>query len=142
VNRCTAVERLLAELYAGLREAKPARAGTCFADDAEALFIGTDPAEWWVGAPAIRRNLRAMLRDTGGVDFASTEPRGLRAGNTAWVTDRPTFRLPDGMEIPVRVTATACRIEGEWRFVQAHISLGLNSHLPPEVIAITSRPLE
>lgn len=142
MERCTAIERLLGTWYDRLRDPDGEAAADTFAADADTLFVGTDPAEWWTGDTAICGKLSNVLHETGGLNLVQAEPRGFRLGNTAWVSDRPYFRLPDGSEIPVRVTATACRVGAQWRFVALHMSLGLNSHLPPEVIAITSRPLE
>jgi hypothetical protein len=142
VERCTAVEQLLVQFYDALREPRKDIAADLFAAGPDALFVGTDPAEWFTGHASISDELGAMLDDTGGIDLIQTGPRAYRNGPTAWVADQPVFLLPDGAQVPVRVTATACETDGDWRFVQAHLSLGLNTHLPPEVVAITSRPLE
>ena len=39
--------------------------------------------------------------------------------------DRPKFRLPDGTEIPLRMTFVFVREEGEWKVAQQHISIGV-----------------
>jgi SnoaL-like domain len=142
VERCTAVERLLVRFYDALRDPQQDAVAGLFVSDAETLFVGTDPAEWFTGAESIVSELSTMLSDTGGIDLIQTDPRAHQQGPTAWVADQPLFLLPDGAQIPVRVTATACVIDEEWRFVQMHLSLGINTDLPPEVVAITSRPIE
>lgn len=141
MERCAGIEQLLAEFYGTLRSPTGRRTVGGFASDPDALFVGTDPWEWWSGGTAIRRRLAAVLRDTDGLDLIGADPRGFRDGNVAWVADRPLFVLPDGTQIPVRVTAVACQIDGRWQFVQAHLSLGMNSQLPPEVVALTSQLL-
>jgi len=43
-------------------------------------------------------------------------------GDVGWFDDRPTMRLPDGTELPLRLSGVAARVDGEWRVVQLHLS--------------------
>ena len=46
-------------------------------------------------------------------------------GNVGWVADRPTFRLPDGTQIPFRSTIVFRKEDGEWKVIQQHISIAV-----------------
>jgi class 3 adenylate cyclase len=44
-------------------------------------------------------------------------------GSVGWVADRPTFVLPDGQELPLRLTAVFHLERGHWKMVQYHLSI-------------------
>lgn len=140
--RSADAERLLVRFYDALREADVERLTSLFAAGGETLFVGTDPSEWFTGDVGIHDELTNAVASAGGLALVQSEPTAFADGSTAWLSDRPWFLLPDETEIPVRVTGVAVQRDGDWRFVQLHLSLGVNSQLPPEVVAITSRPVE
>ena len=44
-----------------------------------------------------------------------------------WAAGRPTFHLPDGTALPLRVTAVVRREGGDWRCVHWHVSVGVDN---------------
>lgn len=72
----------------------------------EAPFIGTDPDEWWEGAEPFLKAMRAQAEALGGrLKVVAGQLQAYREDNVGWVIDHgPTFRLPNGTEIPARHT--------------------------------------
>ena len=87
------------------------------------LFIGTDPEEWWEDSQSIREMLRAQA--AAGVTVIPGEVVAYREGSVGWIADRGSFRLPDGAEVPFRLTAVFHQEDGGWRMVQEHASIGI-----------------
>ena len=95
-----------------------------------AVFIGTDPNEWWEGFEAFREAMRAQSEAIGGggLHIVAGQPRAYQEGNVGWVIDRDAlFRLPDGTEIPFRNTVVFRREEGRWKLVHGHTSIGVRN---------------
>ncbi|GAB1692827.1 nuclear transport factor 2 family protein [Krasilnikovia sp. M28-CT-15] len=92
----------------------------------EAIFgFGTDPDEAYEGSQ-VHRVFREQLAAAGGsVTIVPGEVRAYVEGSVGWVSDNPTFHLPDGVRIPARFTAVAHREDGDWKLVQAHTSVGV-----------------
>ncbi len=89
------------------------------------LTIGTDPQEWWDERNKMRHAFEAQLKELGGARLVAGAPKGYEEGSVGWASDRPIIRMPDGTEIPTRVTAVLHREGGGWKLVQTHISLGV-----------------
>jgi len=89
------------------------------------LAIGTDPTEWWAGYATITRVFKAQLKETGGFQILADTPQAYRDGSIGWVAGRPTLKLPDGTEIPVRLTAVFQKEQNGWKIVQWHFSIGI-----------------
>ena len=94
-----------------------------FADDDGVLAIGSDPEEWWVGNERIAGVFRAQGEALRGSRVENSDPVAYAAGDVGWVADRPTMVMPDGTPVSFRITATAVRTRGKWRFVQWHGSV-------------------
>jgi ketosteroid isomerase-like protein len=95
-----------------------------------AVFVGTDPSEWWEGFEALREAMRAQSEAMGGggLQIVAGQLQAYREGSVGWVIDRDaSFRLPDGTEIPFRSTVVFRREEGEWKLVHAHSSIGVRN---------------
>jgi hypothetical protein len=137
---CPECENLAQELYAALRSGDGAGVSKLICVDDQVLVAGTDPTEWWEGFGIIDRALRISVSDMAGYDLTGASPKAFTEGAVAWVSDSPRFQLPDGAVIPLRVTGVARNDGGAWRFLQLHMSLGVRSDLPPEVVAVVSRP--
>ncbi|GAC1461731.1 MAG: hypothetical protein PVSMB4_20290 [Ktedonobacterales bacterium] len=90
------------------------------------LCIGTDPAEWWSDYPTMVRVMTAQLQEMGasGVRIVANSPQAHQEGSVGWAADQPTIHLPDGTKMPARITLVAHREDGEWKIIQAHISVG------------------
>ena len=115
------------ELYRAIEAGDTAAVERRVSGRAEALFIGTDPAEWWEGAEAFMAAMRAQAEAIGGqIRLAPGRLRAYREGDVGWVVDDgPTLRFPDGNELRARHTLLYRREDGEWRLVHEHVSFGV-----------------
>ena len=111
-------------LHCGLRAR---RSGRCFSQKDGVLAIGTDPAEWWAGYAAITKVFKAQLKETGGFQILADTPQAYSAGSIGWVAGQPTLRLPDGTEMPFRLTAVFQKEQDDWKIVQWHVSIGISN---------------
>lgn len=89
------------------------------------LAIGSDPEEWWAGYDTITRVFKAQMQEMGGFVLADADPQAFSEGSVGWVADYPKMRLPDGTEIPFRITAVYQKENGAWKMVQWHGSIGM-----------------
>jgi hypothetical protein len=90
------------------------------------LAIGTDPDEWRGGYTTIDRGHKAQFQEMGKFQIkAVNELTAFVEGTVGWAADKAEIQLPNGLEIPVRVT-TIFHEEGvEWEIVQHQISVGV-----------------
>lgn len=91
----------------------------------DVLAIGTDPGEWWIGYTTIDRILRAQSKEMGKVIIKAGEISAFEEGTVGWASDKAKMQLPNGKEIPVRVTTVFHKEDGEWKIVQQHVSVGV-----------------
>lgn len=91
------------------------------------LAIGTDPTEWWAGYATITRVFKAQLKETGGFEIIADTPQAYSDGSIGWVAGQPTLKLPDGTEMPVRLTAVFQKEQNDWKIVQWHVSTGISN---------------
>jgi hypothetical protein len=89
------------------------------------LIIGSDPNEWWTGYDTITQVFKAQMREMGGVRCLPGDPQAYRMGDVGWVADRPRFQLPDGTELPVRMSIVFVKEDGAWKVTHQHISIGV-----------------
>ncbi len=89
------------------------------------VFIGTDPNEWFEDITSIRQLLQAQAG--AGITVVPGELRAYREGTVGWVADQGTFKLPDGSEVPFRLTAVFHQENGDWKLIQEHASLGVSN---------------
>ncbi len=94
-----------------------------------AVFVGTDPNEWWEGYEALVEAMRAQEEAIGGdgPQIVPEQIQAYREGSVGWVVDRDTFRLPNGKEVPFRTTFLFLQEDGEWKLVHAHASVGVKN---------------
>jgi hypothetical protein len=94
-----------------------------------AVFVGTDPSEWWEGYEAFVGAMRAQEEATGGdrPRILPDQIQAYREGRVGWVIDRDTFQLPDGTEVPFRNSAIFLREDGGWKLVHIHSSIGVRN---------------
>jgi ketosteroid isomerase-like protein len=94
----------------------------------DVVVIGTDPREWWTGRERAVGTFTTQVREMGGqLQAAPGELRAGAEGAVGWVADNPTFRLADGTELPLRITAVFRREDGAWRCAQWHASMGVSN---------------
>ena len=90
----------------------------------EALtFIGTDPSEWYTDRAPILELVRSQAGS--GVTARPGEIQAFEQGDAGWASDTGAFVLPDGSEMPFRVTVAFLREGGEWRILQVHTSIAV-----------------
>ena len=93
-----------------------------------AVFLGTDPNEWWEGFEAFVQEMRAQSEAMGGMQIVSGQLQAYREGNVGWSIDRDAlFRLPDGTEIPFRNSCLFVQEDGEWKLIHGHTSIGVRN---------------
>jgi len=96
-----------------------------FSQEDGVLAIGTDPEEWWAGYATITRVFKAQLEEAGGFQILADTPQAYCDGSIGWLAGQPTVKLPDGTEVPVRLTAVLRREQNGWKIVQWHFSIGV-----------------
>lgn len=123
------VRRLYAALVAGDADAIDG----AFSQDPGVLAIGTDAAEWWSGWSVISRIFRTQIDEADGDSFAADLRPGVlecfEEGSVGWCQDDPTVVMPDGSEMPARMTLVF-HVEGlAWKILQLHFSFGVENEL-------------
>jgi class 3 adenylate cyclase len=88
----------------------------------DAVFVGTGQGEVWVGSQAIRTAIQVQNEELGLVKVVPGTIRAYEEGNVGWAFDEATVILPDGTELPTRLTLVFHREDGEWRILHGHIS--------------------
>jgi hypothetical protein len=92
------------------------------------VFVGTDPGEWWEGLEAFRQAMRAQLEAMGGMQIVAGQLQAYREGSVGWAIDRDAlFRLPDGTEVPFRNTLVFVQVDGDWKLIHSHSSIGVRN---------------
>lgn len=91
------------------------------------LAIGTDPNEWWAGAATFTGVLKTQLQEMGGFPLVAHDPQAYSEGSVGWMADHPTIRLPDGTEIPIRLTLVFVKENNDWKVVLWHASVGVRN---------------
>lgn len=91
------------------------------------LAIGTDPTEWWTGYATITRVFKVQLEEMGGMQVLADSPQAYRDEAIGWVAGQPKFKLPDGTEMPIRLTAVFQKEQDDWKIVQWHASIGISN---------------
>jgi hypothetical protein len=88
------------------------------------LSIGTDPDEWWAGYDTITKVTRAQMVGLAGSKMEG-DPQAYVEGTVGWYADNVTWTIPSGTVIRARITGVCHKEDGEWKFVQTHISIGV-----------------
>jgi ketosteroid isomerase-like protein len=125
VERSDELRDLMLGFYDALSTGDATFVDRHFSRGADVRAIGTDPQEWWSGQRVVevfREQIEAM---GGRMPVKPGDVEAYVEGSVGWVADRGALTLPDGDELPLRVTAVLHREGGEWRFVQSHASLGV-----------------
>lgn len=110
------VERLWGAFAAGDAEVVMAR----MSEDPHAVFIGSDPNEWWKGDA--RGVIRRQIEESGPVPISLEEIDAWEEGSCGWASARLRIEWA-GVWHDHRWTAVFHLERGEWKIVQAHISL-------------------
>jgi len=116
---------LLEQYYAESEQGNSVFLANLIDPDPGALVVGTDPNEWWVGGEHIVRIWSAAWIQRGGLPVRGSNPSAFREGSVGWLADQAVFRLPNGTELPFRLTAVFRQDGDGWKMVQAHFSFGV-----------------
>jgi hypothetical protein len=91
----------------------------------EVLVIGTDQNEWIEGGERVAEDSKQEIRESTANFSSAGEVEAFVEGSVGWASSRPVWTLEDGTEIPARWTGVFHQEDGEWKMVQAHISVGV-----------------
>jgi class 3 adenylate cyclase len=130
------VRALLLRLYAAFEEQDRDTLRELLSNGAHLVTIGTDPEEWWTG-PASAEILFQQAAEAKHILKPGT-PIAYSMGSVGWVADQAHAVLPDGREVPVRMTMVAAIERGHWRVVQIHVSVGYFNQEALGVLLTTS----
>jgi hypothetical protein len=125
MDRSGEVEALVLACYEAWGTGDVAAFESLLANDETVLLVGTDPNEWWSGRNAIIEALRALLPEVADMEFVPGHPQAFEYGDVAWYADRAAWRLPDGTEVPFRMTGVVIREAAAWKMLQTHLSIGI-----------------
>lgn len=111
--------------YAAIARGDSAFMEHLFSQEDGVIVIGTDPNEWWEGYKNIVHLYKTQLEEVGKLTIVPGDPQAYLEGNIGWVTDRPKFKLPNGKEIPARLSMVFHCDNSEWKIIQQHVSIGI-----------------
>ncbi|MDZ7728607.1 MAG: adenylate/guanylate cyclase domain-containing protein [Dehalococcoidia bacterium] len=97
-----------------------------FADDRDVTFVGTGADERRVGLSQVRDQIERNLDQSRALFFRFDWVRAAAAGPVSWFAAEGVMQadLRDAeLDFPVRFTGVLEVVHGEWRLVQAHLSL-------------------
>lgn len=128
MQRDPELARFIHRMYDVFANGEPEVAAEIVSNSPGVIGIGTDPFEWWVD-DAVLAAFRAQVPEmhAAGMRFRAGDVVAYSEGTVGWIADQPTLLLPDGNEVPMRMTSV-CHREGEggdWKMVQFHLSIGI-----------------
>jgi adenylate cyclase len=126
VEPSTELQAVVGRVFAAINARDSATFINLHADVPGALFIGTDPNEWWVGFETLAAINEAQMGefDAQGAAFEVGDIQAFAEGTVGWAAARPTLVLQDGSSVSLRFTGVLHLHQGIWRLVQWHLSLG------------------
>jgi ketosteroid isomerase-like protein len=130
MEQSSSVQEAMRQFYARFSANDVAAFLPCMAQGTEVMVIGTGPTEWYEGGQGWADAYAEQIAAIPGIRLEGGDIRAWEVGDVGWAADQPTFVLPDGTAIKVRLTTVLCREGGEWRLAQAHASFGV----PDEVM--------
>ncbi len=124
----------MARYWAAISSGDGAGADDIITANDPAVVVGTGPGEGRDGPDAWRQGVRDTVEQLPGVTIEpGSNPRAYEENGVGWLTDEPTWVLPDGTGLRTRVT-TVWHVEGDgWRVVHLHLSVGVPDEMLPEV---------
>ncbi len=121
-----AVKQAMVEFYKRFSAGDVSAFGEQITQEEGAFVIGTDGRQWADGRDAWISGYESQIQQMPGLGLqAGTRLVGYEEGSVGWAADEASVVLPDGSQIPVRITAVFRREGGDWRIVNAHLSLGV-----------------
>lgn len=86
--------------------------------------IGSGPDEGHAGREDWIASYKAGIAEAG-IKLRGDDPRGYEEGSVGWAVDRPSFVMPNGAELPTRLTGVLHKESDEWKIVHLHFSVGV-----------------
>jgi hypothetical protein len=97
--------------------------------------IGTDERQWAEGRDAWVSGYASVVDQLPGLRLqAGDRLVGHEEGTIGWAADRASVVIPDGPEVPIRITAVFRSERGGWKIVTAHLSLGVPDDKLPQLL--------
>src|ERR1700752_350988 len=118
MSRSQAIETLVSKTDEAMKRCVAGAIASLIGTLEPPLMIGTDPDEWVSGTETVNAAFEAQFNAMGGIEVLGSQVEGRSVGTVGWFADRPTFRLSDGGEVPVRVTGVAVLEGNSWKVVQ------------------------
>ena len=125
MEQSTELKNLILQSYKALSEGDYSFFERHLSQTEGVLVIGTDPNEWWSSYATIIKLFKAQMEEMGGFSVSAGMPQAYSEGTLGWAADRAKFKLPDGSEIPVRLTVVFRKESSEWKIVLWHASIGV-----------------
>ena len=134
------ITTLVLQYYTAMTNADISFIDDVTSNASDAIAIGTDPAEVFVGHAAIVewwQGIFDFLLGTPGYPNGGLPtvpngdlPRVNHKDGVAWAADDATWQFANG-DVPFRLTLVFRKEQGQWRIVQQHFSIGVsNTELP------------
>jgi class 3 adenylate cyclase len=89
----------------------------------DTVFIGSDPAEFWVGGPQIRAVLRQQLSEVGRMQIDLRHVHAYEEGAIGWVAASWAATYEDGTVVDFRSSSVARREAEGWKSILVHVSI-------------------
>jgi hypothetical protein len=134
MNESATVREALHGFYERFSAGDVIRFGDGLAGVPNGMVIGTGPAEWYLGRDAWIAAYQEQITAIPGLRIEAGAAHAWELGAVGWAADRPTFVLPDGTPVPVRLSAVFLRERDTWLPVQAHFSLAVPDEKMGEVL--------
>lgn len=120
------VKQAMVGFYERFSGSDPGAFGEFISTDADAWVIGTDWGQWEIGHDRWIAAFETQMEQMPGLKLqAGDRLMGYEEGSIGWAADQPSLVLPDGTEVPLRLTAVFRREGGGWKIVTAHFSFGV-----------------
>ena len=127
MEQSSELKALMLQAYKALAKGDPSFFERYVSQADGMLAIGTDPNEWWAGKVTFIKVLKAQLEEAGGFALIANGLQAYSEESVGWAADRPKMRLPDGTDIPLRLTMVFHKENNDWKIVQWHISAGVSN---------------
>lgn len=128
MNQSTELKELMLQAYAAMAQGDTTFYDQRLAQTGDVLIIGTDPNEWWADRDTIRRVFAAQMQEINGLRVVPGNLLTTSWGEAGWAADSPTFHLPDGTQIPFRISVIFRKEAGGWKITHQHISIGVSNN--------------
>jgi hypothetical protein len=125
MQRSRELERFAHETVAAIERGDMDTLERMTSRDEGGVTIGSDPTEYARGFDENMRLTRDSLPSEGvHIHAHLDEVRAYVEGDVGWMDGVGRFER-DGESVAVRMTSVVRREEGEWRYVQSHVSIGV-----------------